>query len=203
MRATTTRARAALVAGLTTVALLAAAVSATQPASTQAADPAAVVASLAADYPVLARPASPDDLAEDRPITPAELALGMPELLPDSGRLLARNDDRSLVLIPRDDGRLCLAALFADGQAGIDCDSTGTPPVLATYGRATGVVPLEVHEVVFTLADGSHQTADATGGRYDAPPEAKLVAYTTDDGPQAIDLMPVSTLPPGVRTPPL
>jgi hypothetical protein len=169
MRATTTNARAALVAGLAAAAVLAAA----------------------------------DDLAEDRPITPAELAGDMPELLPASGRLLARNDDRSLVLIPRADGQLCLAALFADGQAGIDCDSTGIPPVLVTYGRATGVVPLEVEEVVFTLADGSQQTADATGGTYDAPPEAKLVTYTTDDGAKAIDLMPASTQPSGVQAPPL
>jgi hypothetical protein len=169
------------------------------PATSQATagiDVDAVVRGLAKDYPVLGHPGSGKDLATDRPITSNEFAASVPQLLPARGRLLDRDEAKTLLLVPRTDGQVCIEALFADGTAGGNCNSTGQSPVLVTYGKAIGVVPASVKQLTYTLANGTTVT-DTPGadGLYTAPAQAKSVSYVDQDGPQTIDLMPASAKP--------
>ncbi|MCU1677547.1 MAG: hypothetical protein JWM93_2305 [Frankiales bacterium] len=164
----------------------------------------AVVSQLAKDYPVLGQPGSGKDLATDRPITSAKFAESVPQLIPARGRVLARDDARTLLLVPRTDGQVCIEALFADGTAGGNCNSTGQSPVLVTYGKAVGVVPASVKQLTYTLADGKSvaATPDADG-LYTAPAEARTVSYVDGNDPQTIDLMPASAKAADVSVPAL
>ena len=128
------------------------------------------------------------------------IAVNMPELLPANGRVVAADRRRTLILIPRSDGRVCLAALFANGTAGLNCNTAGGAPVLVTYGKAVGAVPDSVTQVTFTFADGRTQTAAPAGGLYTAPADATTVAFELAGLKTTIELMPASTEPAGVTS---
>ncbi|MCW2984217.1 MAG: hypothetical protein JWR63_1787 [Conexibacter sp.] len=168
-------------------------------AGAASADADAITAALARSYPVLGHPGSSRDLGTGRPTTVADLAKDMPSLLPLKGRILGADAARTLVLVPRIDGQICLVQLLASGDAGINCNTPDKTPILLNYGRATGVVPAGVAQVTFTLADGTTSTIKPDAdGRYDAPAEATSARFTAGGTPAEIELLPASARPAGV-----
>lgn len=162
-----------------------------------------IVSALATEYPRLVRqPGSAQDLALDRKTTANDLAKEIPELIALRGRAIDRNADRTLVLIPRTDGQACIAAFFAAGDALINCNKQA--PTIVTYGKAVGVVPASVDQVLVTRADGSKQSAEIKGDLYETPADATQVSFVSDgtaSEPQA--LMPAQSAPKGFQAPAL
>ncbi|MEA2373014.1 MAG: hypothetical protein QOH12_3408 [Solirubrobacteraceae bacterium] len=160
----------------------------------------AVLAQLGHQYKALDRPTTPADNAENNVVRAMNIAVDMPELLPANGRVVATDRRRTLLLIPRIDGGVCLAALFANGTAGLNCNTAGGAPVLVTYGKAVGLVPDSVTHVTFTFTDGRTQTAAPASGLYTAPAEATAVTFEIDGLKTTIELMAASTEPGNVSS---
>lgn len=155
----------------------------------------ALVAKQARDYPILAGFGTTADLAIDRPVTVAKIASTMPDLIANRARLLSKTESSTLLLVPRRDGTVCFTKLDASGEAGIDCNTAGGSPFLATYGQASGVVPVSVESVTFTLSDGSTQTTATPDGTWSAPSEAASISYGTGASKYTEGLLPASTKP--------
>ncbi|WP_445150673.1 hypothetical protein [Baekduia sp. Peel2402] len=164
----------------------------------------AVVQKLAQDFPLLGRPGSGKDLAADRPVTSAEFAEHVPELIPERGRLVSRDEARTVLIVPRTDGQVCLEVLFAEGGAGANCNSTGDAPILVTYGKAIGVVPASVEQLTYTLTSGRQiEAKPGTDGVFTAPADALSVSYSDASESHTIDLMPASAKPAKAQIPTL
>jgi hypothetical protein len=166
----------------------------------EAADTSAAAASsssLPAGYGAFLRPAQKADLTASESTGLELLHREIPELQPELAREIGRDGARQYLLVPRTDAQVCLVEAQPSGPV-ISCtDPARITPALVRYGRAVGAVPDEVRTVDFSLTDGTIVSSAVENNLYWAPSEAESVTYKVGEALQRVDLMPMSSVPPG------
>jgi hypothetical protein len=154
-------------------------------------------------YSLLARAATPDDVAASQKIDPGKWAAVMPELGIDiaSVRVIRQTAEKTTVVLRRADAA-CLATAGANGR-GLTC-ATNEEPSAATmiYGSAVGLVPDSVRSVTFHQTDGTEVTVSVVNNVWEAPAEADSATFTIEGEEKHVTLMPLSALPKGAKLSP-
>ncbi len=150
-------------------------------------------------YSVLSRPATTADNVAAWRVTPQMMAEAQPAIGIDAAgtRLLRRSRGATLVAFPTRTGGACLAQAVATGDEGLACSTPEDPTTaLIGYGKAVGLVPDGVSQVMFHLTSGEDVVGAVIGNLYDAPAEAQSVTFSVGGRVEHVELMPAGSLPP-------
>lgn len=149
-------------------------------------------------YSVLSRPETAADSVDNKPVTPARLAQDMPAVDAKAARVLPDNARRTVALVPRRDGKLCLAVFGGNGYTTGTCaERTAAITeglVAGVPGAQVGVAPDGVREVTYRMTDGSNRTGAVTSNVYWPPAEAAAASFVSHGKSRSIELTPQSEL---------
>lgn len=154
-------------------------------------------------YSVLDRPASPSDAVADKPVSIADLAKDMSEVQAERARVLSANARRTVALVPRSDGKLCLSIMGANGYAAGGCADEAQAAtrgiVTGPPGAQVGLVPDGVSEVTITKTDGSSETASVQSNLYWPSVGAASVTFEVAGQRQYLEFTTIAAAPDGVK----
>ncbi|HEX8105799.1 MAG TPA: hypothetical protein VF533_24500 [Solirubrobacteraceae bacterium] len=141
----------------------------------------------------------------DRPPEPADDVTSWapsranPDIAPRfrEARVIQRDATRIVAAVPAKDGPCLLSR--SPGGRGLACGGApGRYPVSAGYDGGIGLVPDEVKVVTFEMTDGSVVTRGVVDNVWRSPVEAEKVTFIASGRVHSVELMPRSSIPPGV-----